>query len=214
MNKRIGKKIFILAATFFVASLFTYGYMFVSVKNSISRVAEAERDFLEKEKLVEESRGIKSFFRNTEKEMALVSSYSLSEESSISFIEFVESLGRKAGTEIIIDNVSEKEGRAHSKVLEFKVSVVGEWGRVFNFIQMLENTDRRHAKNMRGRDRENRQSQSGIKITRPRPQKRHQSPLARLYFPKSDGACPWQLPHPIQNQNKNKNGGDNRQEFF
>jgi hypothetical protein len=139
MKTLVGKKIFFLSTIFFVAAIFAYGFIFFEVKYKISSVSNSEAGLIEKEKLVDESRLIKNFFRDTEIERNLVLSYAVSEDSAVAFIDFIESLGKKSGVRVVIDNVSEKVESSGTKNLELKISALGEWGNVFRFSQAIEN---------------------------------------------------------------------------
>lgn len=69
-----------------------------------------------------------------------VDSYFLPAKGTVSFVEFVESLGRVAGTKVSIKSIGVDEGGAEDfkDVLSVAVDVYGNWNSLMNFLSLIE----------------------------------------------------------------------------
>lgn len=140
MNKNINstKKDLIVVVLAFIVSL---GLLFLLLTETYKEkdvISEYKIEISEKVNDNQQLRGVKDLLRSTEEERKMLDSYFIGLNETVSFIEYIESLGIIAGVLVSIDSVKEDE-LEHFEEVNMNVSVEGGGEEVFSFLTLLEN---------------------------------------------------------------------------
>lgn len=113
-----------------------YGLLIFFMLQNISRAVLLSGDIAEQTHKDEYIRVLKNNIQNTEKERTRVESLFVSEDSIVSFIEKVESLGNISSATVVFRSVS-VEGEKNDR-LKLDLSITGSFSEVFHFVILAE----------------------------------------------------------------------------
>lgn len=125
---------FILVLLFVALAYFFFNVTVPAFKNIYSSALVLEN-------LEKETAGLVKMVEDTKSSRNKLSSYFVSKESIISFIEELESLSRQANVVLSIDTPTEEKEAPQSKQvsLRFNIKTSGSWGDTMYFIRLVEN---------------------------------------------------------------------------
>lgn len=134
-----------LRLTFFVATLIAivgYGILFYVIKLVNISIATASIGIEAREKQSSTADSLKKTLESHKDDIDLVSRHFVNSDGAVSFIEYVENLGRSVGAEVVIQDVVESEAPAiasRKSQLRFRIVAQGSWKSVYRFLALLEN---------------------------------------------------------------------------
>lgn len=139
---RSSKTVHILIVAAFAASvaLGVYGWLTLRVLATSESITILESTIDTRSLEEEQLRSAERLLEATEIERAVLAALFVTEESVVSFIETIESLGRDAGVEITIASVETEEMAVDNKIgsVRIRLAAVGEWRDVVHFGMLID----------------------------------------------------------------------------
>ena len=134
-----------LRVTFLVATLIVvagYGILFYVIKLANISIATAYIGIEAREKQSSTADSLKKTLESYKDDIDLVSRNFVNSDGAVSFIEYLENLGKSVGAEVVIQDVVESDASSvasKKSQLRFRIVAQGSWKSVYRFLALLEN---------------------------------------------------------------------------
>jgi hypothetical protein len=139
-GKHIPLLVFALASTFFVGAL--YAYMSYRVETSIREAVAIRQDILQQKQYVEQEKEITAAYQATSADRARLTTFFVSDDATISFIETLENLGDATGAVVTLSGIvaDDMEGKDAGTIGNIKVTIniKGSWTAVMRTLSLAE----------------------------------------------------------------------------
>ena len=123
-----------IAFAIFVASIGGYVFMYFSVNSQAVNTAQAERDVNSAQDIAAKQQGTINILKATDADRAMLSSFVLSSDQTVSFIEQIEGVSKQSGATVTLVSISSDGTTLHAHI-----NIQGQWTNVLRAMHIIEN---------------------------------------------------------------------------